>query len=394
MSFEVGSIHDILSDNGGLLSCVRNSTMANYSTRHLYLNHNNVSECHNETYNGIRQSLANLDTRTNEDEVIVGLSVLTILMIMSFFGNVITLVVVRQSRRIQSTTNIFVVSLALSDLGLATVCAPFVAADVKFGPGWPSGEFTCKTTRFFQHVTPASSLLILASISLDRYYSILFPMCLKVTREKAKQIIFGLWIIVLSVCIPCFKFYTVEVVTFPFQQRAVSTHYDELFSQDVARPMSSSDNTTLGQVPQCKILPEHISSTSYLLCPNFVPMKNIGRLIYCLSLLVAFFLIPIFLTTVLFGLLIKHLSTLSQSRRFRGCNMKNMPTNIISIRKVKMLKTLVIMTSISIFLTIPFHINLVCILNNSLFYFHLLFNYFIVYSSYNHFMVFVLYITF
>jgi len=77
---------------------------------------------------------------------------------------VLVCLVIHRSRRLQSTTNYFVISLAAADLLLSVVVMPFaltqelaeVGLDVAF---WPPAS-TCKFIRFCQQLVPASTSFV------------------------------------------------------------------------------------------------------------------------------------------------------------------------------------------------------------------------------------------
>jgi len=83
---------------------------------------------------------------------------------LSVVGNVLVCLVIHRSRRLQSTTNYFVISLAAADLLLSVVVMPFaltqelaeVGLDVAF---WPPAS-TCKFIRFCQQLVPASTSFV------------------------------------------------------------------------------------------------------------------------------------------------------------------------------------------------------------------------------------------
>ncbi|XP_043821696.1 probable G-protein coupled receptor 19 isoform X3 [Dromiciops gliroides] len=129
-----------------------------------------------------------------------------ILWLFSVFGNALVCLVIHRSRRTQSTTNYFVVSLACADLLISVASAPFVLLQVTAGR-WTLGNVMCKLVRYFQHLTPGVQIYVLLSICIDRFYTIVYPLSFKVSREKAKKMIAASWIFDAAFMSPVFFFY-------------------------------------------------------------------------------------------------------------------------------------------------------------------------------------------
>ncbi|XP_038046993.1 probable G-protein coupled receptor 19 [Patiria miniata] len=148
----------------------------------------------------------------------IALQVLTaaIMWLMAVFGNCLVILVVKRSRRLQSTTNYFVVSLALADLLVALFCLPMVLIRV-ISQEWLLGNMLCKVVRFTQYMTPSMTVLVLVGICVDRFYTILYPLSFKITRGKAKKIILVSWFLAIVLSCPTFYFFEVnQSLPYPF----------------------------------------------------------------------------------------------------------------------------------------------------------------------------------
>lgn len=131
---------------------------------------------------------------------------LGLLWLVSVLGNALVCLVIHRSRRTQSTTNYFVVSLACADLLLSLGCAPFLLLQVAWGR-WPLGAAACKLVRYLQHLCPGVQVYVLLSISVDRFYTIVYPLSFKVSRETAKKMIAASWLFDSALVAPCLFFY-------------------------------------------------------------------------------------------------------------------------------------------------------------------------------------------
>ena len=56
----------------------------------------------------------------------------------------------------------------------------------------------CKFVRYVQFVVPCSTIAVLVSICVDRFYTIIYPLSFKVSRTGAKRMIVGSWILALA----------------------------------------------------------------------------------------------------------------------------------------------------------------------------------------------------
>lgn len=142
---------------------------------------------------------------TTGEVAVLGL-VFGVLWLVSILGNALVCLVIHRSRRTQSTTNYFVVSLACADLLMSLGCAPFVLVQVASGR-WPLSAAACKVVRYLQHLCPGVQVYVLLSISVDRFYTIVYPLSFKVSREKAKRMILASWIFDAAFASPCVFFY-------------------------------------------------------------------------------------------------------------------------------------------------------------------------------------------
>ncbi|XP_029811395.1 probable G-protein coupled receptor 19 [Suricata suricatta] len=128
------------------------------------------------------------------------------LWLFSVFGNSLVCLVIHRSRRTQSTTNYFVVSMACADLLVSVASTPFVL--LQFATGrWTLGSVMCKFVRYFQYLTPGVQIYVLLSICIDRFYTIVYPLSFKVSREKAKKMIATSWVFNAAFVTPVFFFY-------------------------------------------------------------------------------------------------------------------------------------------------------------------------------------------
>ncbi|XP_069868764.1 LOW QUALITY PROTEIN: D(1B) dopamine receptor [Dipodomys merriami] len=105
---------------------------------------------------------------------VVTAGLLTLLIVWTLLGNVLVCAAVVRDRHLRAkTTNVFIVSLAASDLLVALLVMPWKAVAEVAG-FWPFGAF-CDVWVAFDIMCSTASILNLCVISLDRYWAISRP---------------------------------------------------------------------------------------------------------------------------------------------------------------------------------------------------------------------------
>ncbi|XP_039608729.1 D(1B) dopamine receptor [Polypterus senegalus] len=120
--------------------------------------------------------------------------VLALLILWTLFGNVLVCTAVIRFRHLRTkVTNIFIVSLAVSDLLVAVLVMPWKAVAEVVGY-WPFGTF-CDVWVAFDIMCSTASILNLCVISVDRYWAISSPFRYerKMTQRVAFIMISATW---------------------------------------------------------------------------------------------------------------------------------------------------------------------------------------------------------
>ncbi|OWK63666.1 D(1B) dopamine receptor [Lonchura striata] len=121
-------------------------------------------------------------------------SLLALLILWTLFGNVLVCAAIVRYRHLRSkVTNIFIVSLAVSDLLVALLVMPWKAVAEVAGY-WPFGAF-CNVWVAFDIMCSTASILNLCVISVDRYWAISSPFRYerKMTQRLALVMISVAW---------------------------------------------------------------------------------------------------------------------------------------------------------------------------------------------------------
>ncbi|MGH0174812.1 UNVERIFIED_CONTAM: hypothetical protein FKN15_069257 [Acipenser sinensis] len=115
----------------------------------------------------------------------------------------------------KTVTNVWLFNLAVADL---VFCFTRVTSLLKnlFYTYWPFGEFLCKFNGFFKYMNMFCSVLILAVISLDRCFSVVFAirMMQRRTVQMASFASVGVWALATVFSLPYFLFRQISLNTF------------------------------------------------------------------------------------------------------------------------------------------------------------------------------------
>lgn len=118
----------------------------------------------------------------------------TVIWLLGVIGNSLILYMVLKKKASFTVRTVFITSLAGSDLMIAFVSLP-VTAVTAFTRVWPFTEVMCRTVAFFQASSVFISSFTLTAIAVDRFYLILYPSSLYITYERARIIVFFIWVI-------------------------------------------------------------------------------------------------------------------------------------------------------------------------------------------------------
>ncbi|XP_070509164.1 neuropeptide SIFamide receptor-like [Chironomus tepperi] len=158
----------------------------------------------NENYN---DSIAYLQLMRHSSTIsIIYCIAYTLVFSVGLIGNLFVISVVFRVPRMRTVTNLFIANLAFADVLVIIFCVPATLMSNLFVP-WILGWFMCKTVPYIQGVSVAASVYSLIAVSLDRFLAIWWPLKLQISKKRAKGIIFGIWVIALSLTLPWALFF-------------------------------------------------------------------------------------------------------------------------------------------------------------------------------------------
>ncbi|XP_076135708.1 dopamine receptor D2 like [Alosa pseudoharengus] len=129
---------------------------------------------------------------------------LVLLIFCVVFGNVLVCVAVSRERALQTTTNYLIVSLAVSDLLLATLVMPWGVYLEVVGE-WRFSRLHCDVLLTLDVMMCTASILNLCAISIDRYTAVAMPMLYNTrysSRRRVALMIAVVWFLSFAISCP------------------------------------------------------------------------------------------------------------------------------------------------------------------------------------------------
>ena len=135
-------------------------------------------------------------------KVIVESGLYALIVLFLFVGNFLTLLVMMLNRRMRTIANMFVVSLAVSDLLLGVFLAAPLGIPTFVTSHWQFNDTTCQFQGYLASALCSASIHTLVLMAVNRYYRIVKPTKYRHYFTKKKTLIMILVTWFYSICAP------------------------------------------------------------------------------------------------------------------------------------------------------------------------------------------------
>ncbi|CAD7671126.1 unnamed protein product [Nyctereutes procyonoides] len=131
---------------------------------------------------------------------------------LALFGNALVVYVVTRRRAMRTVTNIFICSLALSDLLIAFFCIPVTMLQ-NISDTWLGGAFICKMLPFVQSTAVVTEILTMTCIAAERHQGLVHPFKMKgqYTNRRAFTMLGVVWLVAVIVGSPMWHVQRLEI---------------------------------------------------------------------------------------------------------------------------------------------------------------------------------------
>lgn len=131
-------------------------------------------------------------------------SVYLLIFLTGLSGNLLTCAVIARHKKMRNPTNLYLVSLAVSDLLVLLFGMPLEIYDLWQNYPFPFGEGGCYFKTFLFETVCFASILNVTALSVERYIAVLHPLKTRYlsTNQHAKRVITVVWVVSMTCAIP------------------------------------------------------------------------------------------------------------------------------------------------------------------------------------------------
>ncbi|CAL1526019.1 unnamed protein product, partial [Lymnaea stagnalis] len=101
-------------------------------------------------------------------------------------GNLLVILVVLCVREMKTATNLCLMNLSVADLLVLLICQPSALLEFVCHEKWLLGDAMCKLTTFLENLVTVASILIILTVSLERFWAVYYPLRTHTSGSKSK----------------------------------------------------------------------------------------------------------------------------------------------------------------------------------------------------------------
>ncbi|XP_047655460.1 pyroglutamylated RF-amide peptide receptor [Phacochoerus africanus] len=135
-----------------------------------------------------------------------------LIFVLALFGNALVVYVVIRSKAMRTVTNIFICSLAVSDLLITFFCIPVTMLQ-NISDKWLGGAFICKMVPFVQSTAIVTEILTMTCIAVERHQGLVHPFKMKwqYTNRRAFTMLGVVWLVAVIIGSPMWHVQRLEI---------------------------------------------------------------------------------------------------------------------------------------------------------------------------------------
>ncbi|XP_068721901.1 alpha-1A adrenergic receptor-like [Montipora capricornis] len=182
--------------------------------------------------NSSSQNIGNTGAVFSLGNIIAQASFIIFILILDVCGNCLVIGAILSYRRLRTTTNYFIISLAVSDLLIAALSMPFRIHHTLNSLYWNLGIKVCEFWVFIDLLCSCASITNLSLISIDRFLALTFPLNYRsiMTKKRGMAAIAFVWAYSGLIASLSFTKWTENAQTIAAGQCLKSDKYYYLFS--------------------------------------------------------------------------------------------------------------------------------------------------------------------
>lgn len=127
----------------------------------------------------------------------------SLMIVVGILGNSLVIYVIVSRKELQTSTNLLLLNLAISDLSFLVICGSFSAVHYAMLV-WPFGDFCCRVIQYLLYVSCYVTIYTLVAVSAVRYIVVVYGLNSRIIGSKKYTVwmIFIIWVIFLIAKIP------------------------------------------------------------------------------------------------------------------------------------------------------------------------------------------------
>lgn len=126
--------------------------------------------------------------------------ILIAIMLVGFGGNSCLTIIITRSRKLRTRTNIFYISIAVANIGIAVLCIPFTLSSIFTGK-WTLGDDLCYVNGILNPFYISACCYSVTTTTIHKFYSMTRPLTCAITRRRVYFLILAVWAASGLICI-------------------------------------------------------------------------------------------------------------------------------------------------------------------------------------------------